>query len=440
MDNKSHLFDLDELILLCRDEKARAYINEAASCYRAGAFRASIVVTWVSVCYDIIDKLREIALSGDKEASNAINAIEEARIRNDISFLLKFERGILDLAENKFELLSKSERIDLERLQDDRNRCAHPSMISEDQSFDPPGELARLHIRSAVIHLLQHQPVQGKYALERVLKEVGSSYFPTTRKEATITLSAGPLKRARKSLIKSFCTVLIKELISETLEYKRRFRLEAALQAAMTIHHTEVIGIVKEQIPKILLDIPDQRLGNLARLITSIPESMDALTDNIRGRIVRYIENIPTEEFGSLEIYHNCVPLRIYAEKRMRIATSKDFDDSLFFDLPPLLCERLIELYISSKSLAEANWGAQTLMHNISDLSSRQRLDVVTNIKSNDQLLNSNTLLALIDKIRLSKDMLDEEFDKLLSENKLEKYVGQNAKDLEKHIDDDIPF
>jgi hypothetical protein len=90
MDNKSHLFDLDELILLCRDEKARAYINEAASCYRAGAFRASIVVTWVSVCYDIIDKLREIALSGDKEASNAINAIEEARIRNDISFLLKF--------------------------------------------------------------------------------------------------------------------------------------------------------------------------------------------------------------------------------------------------------------------------------------------------------------------------------------------------------------
>jgi hypothetical protein len=79
-------------------------------------------------------------------------------------------------------------------------------------------------------------------------------------------------------------------------------------------------------------------------------------------------------------------------------------------------------------------------MHNISDLSSRQRLDVVTNIKSNDQLLNSNTLLPLIDKIRLSKDMLDEEFDKLLSENKLEKYVGQNAKDLEKHIDDDIPF
>ena len=68
MNNKSHLFDLDELILLCRDEKARAYINEAVSCYRAGAFRASIVVTWISVCYDIIDKLKEISLSGDKEA------------------------------------------------------------------------------------------------------------------------------------------------------------------------------------------------------------------------------------------------------------------------------------------------------------------------------------------------------------------------------------
>jgi hypothetical protein len=398
MNNKSHLFDLDELILLCRDEKARAYINEAVSCYRAGAFRASIVVTWISVCYDIIDKLKEISLSGDKEAFATINAVEEARGRNDVSFLLKFEKNILEIAEKKFELLSKSERIDLERLQDDRNRCAHPSMISEDQSFNPPGELARLHIRSAVIHLLQHQPVQGKYALERVLKEVDSNYFPTTRKEAIVTLSAGPLKRARKSLIKSFCTVMIKQLVIENIEYPRRFQLDAALQAVMTIHREEVLEIIKEQIPKMFFDISDHKLGNLSRLITSIPECIDALTDNVRGRVVRYIENIPTEDFESLEAFHNCVPLKVHAEKRMRNATSKDFDDSLFFDLPPLLCERLIELYIGSRSLARANWGAQTIMRNISDFSSRQRLDIVKNIKSNDQLINSNTLLALVEK------------------------------------------
>ena len=78
-------------------------------------------------------------------------------------------------------------------------------------------------------------------------------------------------------------------------------------------------------------------------------------------------------------------------------------------------------------------------MRGISDFSSGQRLDTVKNIKSNDQLINSNTLLALINRIRLSKDTTDEEFDKLLSENGLEKYT-RTMKDLQKDIDEDIPF
>jgi hypothetical protein len=105
MDNKSHLVDLDELVLLCRDEKAKAYVTEAVSCYRAGAFRAAIVVTWVAVCYDIIDKLREIALAGDKEAATSVQSIDDARQRNDIPWLLRFEKDILDLVEEKFALL-----------------------------------------------------------------------------------------------------------------------------------------------------------------------------------------------------------------------------------------------------------------------------------------------------------------------------------------------
>jgi hypothetical protein len=36
--------------------------------YRAGAFRAAIVATWIAVCFDVIEKIRELALSGDKEA------------------------------------------------------------------------------------------------------------------------------------------------------------------------------------------------------------------------------------------------------------------------------------------------------------------------------------------------------------------------------------
>ena len=435
MNNSSHLLDLDELVLLCRDEKARAYINEAVSCYRAGAFRASIVVTWVAVCYDIIDKLREIALSGDKDAAITVKAIEEARNRNDIASLLKFEKDILDLTTLKFELLSSSERIDLARLQDDRNRCAHPSMISEEQSFNPPGELARLHIRNTVTHLLQHQPVQGKYALERVLREVEFDYFPTTQKEATIALSSGPLKRARKSLIRSFCTVIFKELISGDVEYKRRSRLNAAIKAVMQIHHEDVLSIMKEQLPKIVSDINDDHLRKVATLVADIPECTEALTDNVRARIIMYIENIPTADFDSLESYYYCAHLKKHVERRMSTATRKDFEDALFFTMPSVLCDRLIQLYLKAPNFAEANWAAATIMSNMRDLSLEQKSRILENIKSNVQLLHSNTLSALIAKSRESMGISDEKFDQVLVANGLEKHVKKRAE-----IDDDIPF
>lgn len=48
------LGDLDELVLRCRTEEGRKYITEAVTCYKAGAYRACIVATWVAVVYDLI--------------------------------------------------------------------------------------------------------------------------------------------------------------------------------------------------------------------------------------------------------------------------------------------------------------------------------------------------------------------------------------------------
>src|ERR1700749_825075 len=95
----TNLSDLDELVLLCRDEKARLHIVEAVTCYRSGAYRSAIVATWIAVCYDIIDKLRELTLSGDANAQQHIERLEQARASNDIEQSLRFERGILNLAQ-----------------------------------------------------------------------------------------------------------------------------------------------------------------------------------------------------------------------------------------------------------------------------------------------------------------------------------------------------
>lgn len=137
----SSLEDLDELTLRCRDERARAYIAEAVSSYRAGAFRSAIVATWIAVCFDVIEKLRELSLAGDKEAEKFVQDLEVIRRSGDIKQALTFERELLEIAKNKFELISPLEYIDLERLQADRNRCAHPSLTSDDKAYTPSAEL-----------------------------------------------------------------------------------------------------------------------------------------------------------------------------------------------------------------------------------------------------------------------------------------------------------
>jgi hypothetical protein len=75
------LADLDELILRYRDERAKSCI--------------------VAVCYDIIDKLRELALAGDEGAEQVLQTLDAARRANDLPKTLKLERELIDLARDR---------------------------------------------------------------------------------------------------------------------------------------------------------------------------------------------------------------------------------------------------------------------------------------------------------------------------------------------------
>lgn len=221
MYGNSGLMDLDELVLRCRDDKARQYIAEAVVCYKNGAYRQAIVATWIAVVYDFIYKLRELEMTGDQQAAEKLAEFERIRQDNDLKGSLDYERRILDMAKDDFELITPLEHMDLSRLQDDRNRCAHPSMHSVDEIYEPSAELARTHIRNAVIYLLQRPPVQGKAAMERLLNEIGSSYFPIDVKQAIAALQTGPLARPRESLVRNLIIVLLKGTLLEDQDESR---------------------------------------------------------------------------------------------------------------------------------------------------------------------------------------------------------------------------
>jgi hypothetical protein len=90
------LEDLAELTQCHGDEKAGWYIAEAVASYPTGAFRSAIVMTWIAVCSDIAEKLRDLALAGDKESERQDQDVDATRRTRNLTPALQFECEQLD--------------------------------------------------------------------------------------------------------------------------------------------------------------------------------------------------------------------------------------------------------------------------------------------------------------------------------------------------------
>lgn len=428
----SVLSDLDELVLKCRDQKAKSYIKEAVACYKAGAFRSAIVSTWIAVSFDILDKLKELSLAGDKEAERQIESFDKARRIGDVANSLKFEREILVVCRDKLELISHVEFIDLNRLQEDRNRCAHPSMASDGEVFNPSAELARMHIRSAVEHLLQYPPAQGKYALDSLTSEVESEYFPTDVKKAVVAFESSPLNKARDSLIRNFTIVLLKKLINDAKDYKEIYRISTALNAIEVIHRELYRKILTEKLSSIVRSLAVEKLDRVIPLIRHVEDSWSYLEADIRQKIQTYVENLPKEEIENIDIFLSIQGLKSFAEKRLKKATRTELDEAIFFVIPLQVSDRIIELYSESRNFDQANNFASTVIRYATDYSKEQIQKIISVCGDNDQIKHSFDVGSVINSIRKNKNAIDDEIDGWLVEADLKRFA--KIKDNEAYV------
>lgn len=419
----SVLSDLDELVLKCRDQKAKSYIREAVACYKAGAFRSAIVSTWIAVSFDILDKLKELSLAGDKEAERQIESFDKARRIGDVANSLKFEREILVVCRDKLELISHVEFIDLNRLQEDRNRCAHPSMASDGEVFNPSAELARMHIRSAVEHLLQYPPAQGKYALDSLTSEVESEYFPTDVKKAVVAFESSPLNKARDSLIRNFTIALLKKLINDAKDYKEIYRISTALNAIEVIHRKLYRKILTEKLSSIVRSLAVEKLDRVIPLIRHVEDSWSYLEADIRQKIQTYVENLPKEEIENIDIFLSIQGLKSFAEKRLKKATRTELDEAIFFVIPLQVSDRIIELYSESRNFDQANNFASTVIRYATDYSKEQIQKIISVCGDNDQIKHSFDVGSVINSIRKNKNANDDEIDGWLVEADLKRFA-----------------
>jgi hypothetical protein len=121
--SSEHPIEVEDLVAACRAENAKRAFGEAVAAFRTGAYRGSIVLTWIAVVFDYVGKLRELELTGNGEAAKALSEWETARCNSDFHLAMRLEDQMLGEAETKFGLLSPIERQDLERLRLDRHRC-----------------------------------------------------------------------------------------------------------------------------------------------------------------------------------------------------------------------------------------------------------------------------------------------------------------------------
>lgn len=244
--------DLEELVQRCRSKNARAYIKEAVDAYRIGAYRACIITTWIALVYDFIDKLRELAFTGNSIAQNRVKEFDEIQKSRATEAALTFEREVLKLAKDDFELITAQEYADLQRLFEDRNRCSHPNLSRENDPYSPPPELARLHLRNVIEHVLERPPVQGKAALTALQQDVESDYFPTTVDQAERVLQATPLARAKRNLIRDFVLGALVSIIREDLPAKAMLQRLAAVRATEHLHPETVRAALTDKFDEVV--------------------------------------------------------------------------------------------------------------------------------------------------------------------------------------------
>ncbi|MCJ2021199.1 hypothetical protein MKK84_27920 [Methylobacterium sp. E-065] len=417
------LTDLDELILTCKTERARDYIQEALLSYRSGAYRAAIVVTWIAVVFDLVDKIRELSLSGDPQAKAVIedfdNTLEQLAEGNQSTLpkALQFEREILDTARNKFQLLDYYQYVDLRRLFEDRNRCAHPTFEISGGIFRPSAETARVHIRNAVVHVLQQPPVQGKAAIEAVLSKVRSRYFPTTVEDVKEALKQ-EIERARPALVNG----LVDRLIWDGFKPHNLVASRAdvtALRAVLDLHRSVAEPRVRSQVSKAMRIADESNLSNACSLVAALPEAWDGLDSPQRKQFLNYMDGgrpIVTALFIKDAV--NNAAIREPALQRISRMDFKALGQLINEGVGAEAFDRVIELIAISSDEDVNSALSLPILILVKHLTSDNISAVIRSVADRSARLRyAAGINNFVTAVRSQHKMPDEELDKLLIDN-----------------------
>lgn len=230
---------VDDLVAGVRDPRSRVMFSEAVRAYGAGAHRSAIISTWVTVAFDLMSKIRQLAEAGEAEARILIKRLDRAIDSKDVRKLQDLERGLLDACRDNFELLDSRDHDALTRLYEDRHVCAHPAFVAPEEAFEASAELVRVHLATAVDSVLQHGVTAGRRAIARFTAESEGPAWPSTQESLVAYLRERYLDRGKARLRRDLPVVVVVKGVIGTADplpdNDTRTRLVDAAHAVNTI-------------------------------------------------------------------------------------------------------------------------------------------------------------------------------------------------------------
>lgn len=379
--------DLDDLSLRCLNTSGKKYIAEAVSCYGVGAYRACIVTTWIAVISDILHKLADLKLTGDKAAEIKLDAF--AKRQSDPKGFVGLELEILKSA-LEFEFISSNQHKELLRVYEDRNKSAHPSVTDPEDIYEPPAELARVAMRIAVSHLLQYPPVQGKAALEKIVLEIKSPNFPKIVEVAKTILASGPLSRPRTSLVKNVITCLIFEYLNAA-DDPMKIRICSALLAIEQLHKNEYQCTLREKMSQIFGPSCDQNISKLIVFLALTPDCWQYLSEPLQIKLENYVTDVVEGELVNTVSNTLLIPqLTDAIKRRLEKVLPTDLANLISREANAIYIAPALRHYSNSSNYNEANGRAISLilplMHHFTEEDFRS---VVRSAKQNSQIRDS---------------------------------------------------
>jgi len=393
-----NLSDLDELAQRVRNNHSKDYLKEAIVSYRAGAYRAALIATWISVCVDIIEKIRELSSSGDaaaKAIEDRLNAINP----NDPNAMLAFEREILDIACEELQLISTIEKSHLERLKDDRNVCAHPTFSIDGSQFTPVAELARAYIVQASNYLLIQVPVKGKVIIERLFELINEQSFPEDEEKAfTILSSDNYLGRARESSVRNLTIILLKRLFRDDKGISPELlnQICASLGAIGRIYPQIYNEVVQGKLSQMLGQATDKQLKRAFPFLAKRYETWGKIEEAVKVRMEGLLQNMSVNELISYKVTAlAAIDNNINITYQLIIKTLEVSDQSKLLSSTSSLVfrEHVVRLFLDSRSFDSAEYRGINIVLPNSQYLREEDIKTILHDVFNNEKWNINQIL-----------------------------------------------